>query len=127
MVFLQGEYADNEYIISSVNDAIPVEVGKSYIMFLTDRYLETEGKYGEMGREYLFEYTNGRIYRGKSMTVNEKNFDQTLSEIKAQISLRTGRADEVGWNQYMFELGERQRAEYEQAEAERAAAEKITE
>ncbi len=31
---LQGEYNDNEYITSSTWDAVPIEVGKTYIMFI---------------------------------------------------------------------------------------------
>ena len=39
---LQGEYADNEYIRCSTWGAIPIEVGKSYILFLTDEYYEKD-------------------------------------------------------------------------------------
>ena len=95
---LQGEYSDNEYITSSTWDAVPIEVGKTYIMFITDRYLETEGLYSESGRSFLFECDNSKT-------------DDIIEKIKAQAALRTGRADEVGASQYMTELGERQRNE----------------
>lgn len=95
---LQGEYSDNEYITSSTWDAVPIEVGKTYIMFITDRYLETEGLYSESGRSFLFE-------------CDDSNTDDIIEKIRAQAQLRTGRAVEVGASQYMNELGERQRNE----------------
>ena len=67
-------------------------------MFITDRYLETEGLYSESGRSFLFE-------------CDDSNNDDITEKIKAQAALRTGRADDVGASQYMNELGERQKNE----------------
>ncbi len=108
---LQGEYQDNEYIRSSTWDAVPIEVGKTYIMFLTDEYLENEGVYADTGRKYLFEIDGRKVRSGREAAVDERTAKELLNEIKAQIKVRTGRVDEVGWSQYVDELGERQRQE----------------
>lgn len=111
---LQGEYQDNEYIVSSTWDAIPIEVGKTYVMYLTDRYLESEGVYAESGRSFLYEYSGKTIYSSRSMEKSDTSLAAVISDIEAQIALRTGRADEVGADQYMEELGARQQAEREE-------------
>lgn len=108
---LQGEYSDNEYITSSTWDAVPIEVGKTYIMFITDRYLESEGLYSESGRSFLFEYDDQNVVHERSAVMSQKSTNDIVDEIKAQAELRTGRVDEVGAAQYMSELGERQRNE----------------
>ncbi len=108
---LQGEYNDNEYITSSTWDAVPIEVGKTYIMFITDWYLESEGLYSESGRSFLFEYDGQNVVHERSAVMSQKSTDDIVDEIKAQVELRTGRVDEVGAAQYMNELGERQRNE----------------
>lgn len=43
------------------------------------------------------------------MTRNKKTTNDIVSEILAQIEVRKGRADEVGVDQYMIELGEKQK------------------
>ena len=106
---LQGEYNDNEYITSSTWDAIPIEVGKTYIMFITDRYLADEGVYAESGRSFLFEVEEQSVFNNRAMTMSTKTTNEIVSEILAQIAVRTGRADEVGVDQYMIELGEQQK------------------
>lgn len=108
---LQGEYDDNEYIVSSCWDAVPIEVGKTYIMFITDRYLESEGIYSESGRSFLFEYDDQIIKHERSMVRIAKSTNDIVAEIENQAKLRTGRVDEVGTFQYMLELGERQNRE----------------
>lgn len=105
---LQGEYQDNEYIISSTWDAIPIEVGKTYIMFITDRYLDDEGVYSESGRSFLYEVEEQTVFSSRAMTINDNSTNDILSDIISQIEIRTGRADEVGATQYMIELGEQQ-------------------
>ncbi|MCQ2431397.1 MAG: hypothetical protein MJ175_02205 [Clostridia bacterium] len=106
---LQGKYNDNDYITSSTWDAIPIEVGKTYIMFITDRYYADEGVYAESGRSFLFEVEEQSVYSSRAMTRNKKTTNDIVSEILAQIEVRTGRADEVGVDQYMIELGEKQK------------------
>ena len=105
---LQDEYQDNEYITSSTWDAIPIEVGKTYIMFITDRYLADEGVYAESGRRFLYEVEEQTAFSGRAMTADAKSTNDILNDIASQIELRTGRVDEVGAEQYIRELGERQ-------------------
>lgn len=108
---LQGAYADNEYILSSTYDAIPIEVGKTYLMFLSDEYLENEGVYAESGRMFLYEIEDQVVHTGRAMTLSEDSTDDVIDTIMAQIALRTGRADEIGSSAYMWELAERQAAD----------------
>lgn len=105
---LQGEYQDNEYITSSTWDAMPIEVGKTYIMFITDRYLADEGVYAESGRSFLYKVEEQTVFSGRTMAANEQSTNAILNDIISQIEVRTGRADEVGATQYMMELRERQ-------------------
>ena len=97
--YLTGEYGENDYIRCSSHGALPVEVGKTYLMFLTDDYYEDYEMYVECGRQYLFEYKSGRLY-----AENDDAKDLTLTDIKAAIDSRTGRADEIGRDAYILEL-----------------------
>ena len=102
-------YADNEYITASTYDGIPMEVGKQYIAYLTDDYAEEYNVYPEIGKMYLYEYTDGVLYQ----SINYDKLEITLDELKDQIygdlKNRTGRADEIGTDAYIEELGEKQR------------------
>lgn len=82
-----------------------------YNVYITDRYLESEGLYSESGRSFLFEYNGQKVVHERSAVISQKSTDDIVDEIKAQVELRTGRVDEVGAAQYMNELGERQRNE----------------
>ena len=57
----------------------------------------------------MFEVEEQSVYSSRAMTRNKKTTNDIVSEILAQIEVRTGRADEVGVDQYMIELGEQQR------------------
>ncbi len=105
---LQGEYSDDDYIIASTWDAIPVEVGNCYLMYLDDDYLESEGVYAESGRSYLYEYHDQVVYSGRDMIKNESSLSEILETVSGYISMRTGRADEIGEAAYLLELQDRQ-------------------
>lgn len=107
---LQGEYNDNDYIRCSAWDAIPIEVGKTYLMYLDDCYLEREGKYAESGRTYLFEYADNAVYQKRNMEDTGLSFHEILTQVKDHIDKRTGRADEIGYYPYLEELGRQQAA-----------------
>ncbi len=109
---LQGEYTDEDYIISSTWNAIPVEVGNCYLMYLDDDYLVSEGVYAESGRSYLYEYHDQVVYSGRDMIKIESSLSEILETVSGYISMRTGRADEIGDTAYMMELGERQSQEF---------------
>ena len=105
---LQGEYTDEDYIISSTWNAIPIEIGNSYLMYLDDDYLETEGVYAESGRSYLYEYHDQVVYSGRDMIKIESSLSGILETVSGYISMRTGRADEIGEAAYLLELQDRQ-------------------
>lgn len=103
-LYLTGEYEENDWIIASNHDALPVEVGKTYLMFLTDDYLEAHGMYAECGSQYLFEYKGGLF-----PSLYAENADAspvTLDDVKSAVKKRTGRADEIGMEAYIRELQE---------------------
>ena len=112
------DYAENEYILSSYLDAIPMEVGKTYLMFLTDRYLENESVYAESGRAYLYELTDGAVYYTRDRIPYPRTEDELIADIGVLIANRSGRADEIGEDAYMLELEEEQ----QRRRAESAAA-----
>lgn len=103
-LYLTGEYGENDWITASNHGALPVEVGKTYLMFLTDDYLEAHGMYAECGSQYLFEYKGGLF-----PSLYAENADAaavTLDHVKSAVKNRTGRADEIGLEAYIRELNE---------------------
>lgn len=100
--YLTGDYGENDYIRCSNQGALPVEVGKTYLMFLTDDYFEDYEMYVECGSQYLFEYRSG----GKLYAENDDAKSVTLDDVKSAIANRTGRADEIGRDAYILELAE---------------------
>lgn len=103
-LYLTGEYGENDYIVASNHDALPVEVGKTYLMFLTDDYLEAHGMYAECGSQYLFEYRGGLF--PSLYAENDDAAAVTLDDVKSAVKNRTGRADEIGMEAYIRELNE---------------------
>lgn len=97
--YLTGEYGENDYIRCSNHGALPVEVGKTYLMFLTDDYYEDYEMYVECGRQYLFEYDKNGLY-----AENDDAKGLSVNDIKTAIGSRTGRADEIGRDAYILEL-----------------------
>ncbi|MBQ8576748.1 MAG: hypothetical protein IJ449_02095 [Clostridia bacterium] len=109
-ILQNGPYADNEYIRSSQYDAIPIEYGKTYVMFLNDGYLENEGLYAESGLEFLYEYSDSEVYYHRKAEKESRDLEKLLSDLRMNISNRTGRADEIGHSDYIWELGKQQAA-----------------
>ena len=107
--YANREYEDNEYIASSSYKGIPVEVNKTYIMYLTDMYFESENLYAETGRQFIYEYTNGVLYQGLDYQKMDIDIEQLKNQITTDIKNRTGRVDEIGYDNYLEELGEIQR------------------
>ncbi len=114
---LQGDYGDNDYIVSSTWDAIPIEVGKRYLIYMSDEYLASEGVYAEDGYSYLYEIDGNTVRCGLDALTDSRTPEELIAAVEAQIASRTGRADEVGSSQYIDELGKAQAAaQLEQAE-----------
>ena len=107
--YANKNYEDNEYIVSSSFGGIPVEEGKTYIMYLTDRYFENEKLYAETGRQFIYEYSDGVLYQGLDYEKMDINIIKLKEQITRNIKNRTGRADEIGFDNYIDELGEMQR------------------
>lgn len=103
-LYLTGEYGENDWITASNHGALPVEVGKTYLMFLTDDYLDPHGMYAECGSQYLFEYTGGLF--PSLYAENSDAASVTLDDVKSAVKNRTGRADEIGLEAYIRELNE---------------------
>ncbi|MBE6657885.1 MAG: hypothetical protein E7604_05505 [Ruminococcaceae bacterium] len=108
---LQENYAEEDYIVSSTWNAIPIEVGNCYLMYLNDVYLEKEGVYAESGRSYLYEYHGQTVYSGRDMIKNDLTLTEIINTVESYITMRTGRADEIGDDAYIDELGEKQQRE----------------
>lgn len=115
---LQGTYGDDDYIVCSTWDAIPIEVGKRYLVFLTDEYLANEGVYAEDGYSYLYEIDGNTVRYGMDTLTDSRTAKELVAAVQEQIASRTGRADEVGASQYMYELGEAQASEVRREQAE---------
>ena len=107
-MFDRSEYYENEYVISSNYNAIPIEIENEYIIFLTDAYLESEHVFAESGYSYLYKVKDGYAFSGIKQDKVELESD-VLEMIIAQIEERTGRADEIGYFAYISELGKKQK------------------
>ena len=98
-------------------DAIPIEVGKRYLIYMSDEYLASEGVYAEDGYSYLYEIDGNTVRYGMDALTDSRTPEELIAAVEAQIASRTGRADEIGSSQYIDELGKAQAAaQREQAE-----------
>ncbi len=115
---LTGTYGDSDYILSSQWNAVPMEVGKTYILYLSSETLQQRGYYTECGYSLLYETDGERIYTGtdrerfKSGIWREES-DRTLAdvekEIEDQLAARKGYVDELGYDLYesmLYDLAE---------------------
>lgn len=108
---LQGEYGENDYIRCSYYDAIPIQVGETYLMYLTDRYYAEEAVYAEIGQQYLYLCRDNTLYGGREGEKLSVTLPEMKKQVEKQMAQRTGRADEIGHNAFLYELGEKQAAE----------------
>ncbi len=103
-LYADREYAPNEYVLSSSWDAIPMENGRSYILYLTDQYLEKQDVYSECGYSFLFDVTGKDVYWKSGFIKYDLKKIALIKQIREYIDARTGRADEIGWGKYMSEV-----------------------
>lgn len=116
-IFQDGPYDENDYAVYSNFDSVPIEVGMSYVIYLSDDYLESEGVYADCGFSYTYAITdNGSVYSGADITKSDMNESELIKFVKDGIEARTGRVQEVGRSEYLSELAERQAAERNAAE-----------
>ena len=79
--------ADNDYISSSHFNAVPIETGRTYIVYLSSDSLETYGYYREIGYSYLYEVVGEDIYTGSERILSE----MTLADAEKEIAEQLGR------------------------------------
>lgn len=101
------------YYIASECGAIPIEVGHTYLLFLT--YDAEDAVYLPVGYEFQCEYIDGRLVSGDGMT--KWRPDYNYEEILTAVEARTGRADEIGADAYRKEAYARKQAELAAAKA----------
>ncbi len=106
--YFNNDYGDNDYFTASCYDAVPIEVGKTYIMYLTDEYLENWSLYAETGRMYLYEIEGDMVYSGVDRNKLDLSFKKLEKQIIGDIEKRTGRVDEIGFDAYLDELAKKQ-------------------
>ena len=106
------DYKENDYIVCSMWDSIPVEAGNSYILYLTDEFLESEGAYTEVGRMFTWGILNGDMYYGVDFIKSDMSLSEVEAQIAENVANRTGRVDQIGRNEYLTELGKLQAEEY---------------
>ena len=118
-ILQDGPYGENDYVVYSMFDGIPIEIGNSYIIYLTDDYLENENVYADLGYEYSYAILdNGDVYTGADIVKLSMNEKKLVEFVKKGISERSGRLEEVGRKQLVSELAEKQRKERAEKEAE---------
>lgn len=109
-ILQDGPYAENDYIVYSMFDGIPIEVGNTYVLYLTDDYLDTENVYADIGYSYSYVITDSGVYGGADIVKLNMNEEELRNLVKKGISKRTGRVQEVGRNQYISELAAEQKS-----------------
>jgi hypothetical protein len=101
--YLNGEYTDNDYFISSSFNKIVLEVGKQYIIYLTDSTKESYGVYTDRSYGFVYEYSDGHLYSEIDRKESSKTIEMLEQEIYEEASNRTGIVEEIGisgyWNQ----------------------------
>lgn len=108
---MQGEYSADDYVRSSFDNAIPIQVGETYLMYLTDRYFAREEVYAENGQQYLYLCKDNTLYAGREGVKTDVTLEKMKMQVSKQMAARTGRADEIGHSAYLNELGKRQAEE----------------
>lgn len=108
---MQGEYSADDYVRSSFDNAIPIQVGETYLMYLTDRYFAREKVYAENGQQYLYLCKDNTLYAGREGIKTDVTLEKMKMQVSKQMAARTGRADEIGHSAYLNELGKRQAEE----------------
>lgn len=78
---------DNDYISSSHFNAVPIEIGRTYIVYLSSDPLETYGYYDEIGYSYLYEVVGDDIYTGSERILSEMTLADAEQEIAEQLRL----------------------------------------
>lgn len=109
--YTKREYKENDIIISTAFGCIPIETGKSYLIYLVDSYDigDKLDEYIEFGRMFLYEYTDGVLYEGMDYKKMKISYKQLEKQISADVKNRSGRRDEIGAMGYIRELEEQQR------------------
>lgn len=110
-ILQDGPYGENDYVLYSAFDGTPMELNGSYIIYLTDRYFDSEGVYADIGYSHVYAIKDSGIYVGDDITKSDMNERELIKFVKDGIEARTGRVQEVGEDQYLSELAERQAAE----------------
>lgn len=109
--YLNRDFADNEYFVSSVYDEVVMEVEGQYILYLTDKWLESDGFYVDRSDGYAYEYKDGALYSGTEGIKSDLSLEQLEEQLRALIENRTGIAERIGEDEYMNKLAEEQRAQ----------------
>ncbi len=106
---LTGTYTDDDWILSSQWNAVPMEVGGTYIVYLSSETLQREGYYTECGYSLLYETDGDLIYTGTDRehflagtyrVLSDKTLEDVEKEIAAQLTSRKGYVDELGHDLY---------------------------
>ncbi|MCQ2425986.1 MAG: hypothetical protein MJ070_07560 [Lachnospiraceae bacterium] len=99
-----AEYGEHQYM-AQASLSFPIEVGKTYLMFLDDPYVESDGVYAETGEYLLYLIEDGKVYVGDpngnpEPVLSDQTYEELLTELTAHAEKRTGLADEIGFYPY---------------------------
>ncbi|MBQ8333592.1 MAG: hypothetical protein IJX93_07455 [Clostridia bacterium] len=84
---LTESYTDSDYISSSHFNAVPIEIGGTYIVYLSSDSLERYGYYNEIGYSYLYEAVGENIYTSSERVLSEKKLEDVEKEIDNQLKM----------------------------------------
>jgi len=107
---------EDSFVLSSGYDGIPLAVGNTYLLYLSDWGMEPYRKemgtdialieepddfFTESGLSHMYELRRGKVYRGRDTAPMEITEKQLKEQIRDHISRRTGIAHEIGVFPYL--------------------------
>ncbi|MBQ4042616.1 MAG: hypothetical protein IJD06_01375 [Clostridia bacterium] len=107
---------EDSFVLSSGHDGIPLVVGNTYLVYLSDWGMEPYRKemgsdivlieepddfFTESGLSHMYELRRGKVYRGRDTVPMEITEKQLKEQIRDHISRRTGIAHEIGVFPYL--------------------------
>ena len=76
-----ASYGDRAFVICSESDAIPIEVGRTYLMFLSSD--APKGQYAEVGASCLYEIDGQTVRQGRRRLTCECSADELIGDLRA--------------------------------------------
>lgn len=103
-VDLSAAYSDRACLAASIDDMIPIEVGKTYLFYLDDGRDMPSDSLHVFGGSDLYEIDGQTVWQGSRRRRARESKDELTERIATQIAARSGIADQMGLVAYLSML-----------------------